>query len=190
MWTLALLLALAPLATAAEIHIQFNAIKRIVAAQEFSEEGRRYVRGNAKTKCSYALLENPQLAGIDGKLQIRARFSGRSSVGVLGRCVGLGDSFDLTILAAPVFRDGKIALKDVAVSSNGRDGIYIRRVCIEIKKAMERDFQYPLVSEAKKLLETKRDPLFDQELRKFTVHGVWVSNLAVVINYDLILAVK
>ncbi len=184
-----LLLAVATLAQPAEIHILFGAIKRIVSAQEFTQEGRKYVRGDAKTKCSFAFLENPQLAGVDGKLQIRAKFSGKSSMGFFGGCVGLGDSFEMTILGVPVFRDGYIALKDIAVSSN-RDGIYIRRVCAAIKATMARDFKYPLVSEAKKMLEAKRDPLFDQELRKFTVNGIWVSNEAVVINYDLILAVK
>jgi len=183
------LLALASLAPAAEIHIQFGAIKRIVSAQEFTQDGRKYVKGDSKTKCSFAFLENPQLAGIDGKLQIKAKFSGRSSVGFFGGCVGLGDSFELTIMGTPVFRDGYIALKDIAVLTN-RDGIYIRRVCAAIKATMTRDFKYPLVSEAKKMLEAKRDPLFDQELRKFTVNGIWVSNEAVVINYDLILAVK
>ena len=185
-----LLFAVTLVAPAAEIHIQFGAIKRIVSAQEFTQDGRKYVKGDTKTKCSYAFLENPRLAGMDGLLQVRAKFSGRSSVGVLGRCVGVGDSFDLTILGVPVFRDGFIALKDISVSSNGRDGIYIRRVCAAIKTSMERDFKYPLVSEAKKMLEAKRDPLFDQELRKFTVHGIWVSNEAVVVSYDIILAVK
>ena len=184
-----LLLALSLVAPAAEIHIQFGAIKRIVSAQEFTQEGRKYVRGDAKTKCSFAFLENPQLAGLDGKLQIRAKFSGRSSVGFFGGCVGLGDSFELTITGTPAFKDGFITLKDIAVSSN-RTGIYIRRVCAAIKSTMDREFKYPLVGEAKKILEAKRDPLFDQELRKFTVNGIWVSNEAVVISYDLILAIK
>ena len=83
-----------------------------------------------------------------------------------------------------------MALNDVSVSSNGRDGVYIRRVCAAIRVSMARDFQYPLVSEAKKILEAKRDPLFDQELRKFTVNGIWVTNEAVVFSYDLVLAIK
>ncbi|MEO8025835.1 MAG: hypothetical protein ABI823_05160 [Bryobacteraceae bacterium] len=177
-------------AAGAEIHIQFPAIKRILAAQEFTQDGRKYVRGDAKKRCNFAFLENPQLAGVDGKLQIRAKFSGRSAVDVLGRCVGVGDSFDLTILAVPTFRDGRMGLKDVAVSSNGRDGLYIRRVCAAIRVSMARDFEYPLVAEAKKILEAKRDPLFDQVLRKFTVNGIWISTEAVVISYDLVLVIK
>jgi hypothetical protein len=184
-----LLLLSLPL-SAAELHIQFAAIKRILSAQVFTQEGRKYVKGDAKTKCSFAFLENPQLAGVSGRLQVKARFSGRSALGVLGGCVGLGDSFDVTIAATPYFHDGRMALKDVDVSSNGRGGIYIRRVCAAIKVSMARDFQYNLVDEAKKVLEAKRDPLFDQELRKFTVHNIWVTSEAVVIHYDLILLVK
>ena len=46
-----------------------------------------------------------------------ARFSGRTAFDVFGGCVGLGDSFDLAIVAAPVVRGGAIGFKDVKVST-------------------------------------------------------------------------
>jgi len=49
------------------------------------------VKGSQKTPCNFAYLEHPQFQGKDGKLVIRARFSGRSSLNMFGQCVGLGD---------------------------------------------------------------------------------------------------
>ena len=45
----------------------------------FTDDGRRYVRGNRDAKCSYAWLEKPQIGGYEGKLIVRARFTGRSA---------------------------------------------------------------------------------------------------------------
>ncbi len=62
-----------------------------------------------------------------GRLKITAKFSGRSAMDVFGRCMGMGDSFDLTIVASPVARKGVIAMDDVHVTTV-KDSYYIRRV--------------------------------------------------------------
>ena len=63
----------------------------------------------------------------EGRLKISAKFSGRSSLDLFGRCVGLGDSFELTILASPVARKGVIVMDNVQVTTV-KDSYYIRRV--------------------------------------------------------------
>ena len=49
------LMALATQAFAADLEIRYSALERMVAAQMFTQEGRRYVRGNQAAKCQYAV---------------------------------------------------------------------------------------------------------------------------------------
>jgi hypothetical protein len=99
-----LLLATASAAHAVEIRIQFGALERMLAEQVFTQEGRRYVRGDKTDKCNFAYLEKPQVRGDDdGHLRMRARFTGRSALNFIGR-VGMGDAFDAVITAVPVYR--------------------------------------------------------------------------------------
>src|SRR5208283_1804207 len=81
---------------AASLQLRYDALERIVAEQLFTQEGRRYVRGTAATKCQFAYLETPHVSAENGRLKVTARFSGRTALDVFGHCVGLGDSFDLT----------------------------------------------------------------------------------------------
>src|SRR5215470_7383412 len=108
-----LLLAIASAAHAVEIHIQFGALERMLGEQVFTQEGRRYVRGTKDSKCSFAYLEKPEVRGEDGRLVMRAHFTGRSSLNLMGQCVGLGDAFDVVITAAPVYRRGSVGFQDV-----------------------------------------------------------------------------
>jgi hypothetical protein len=116
-------------ALAADLELRYAALERLIGEQLFTQDGRRYVRGTPATRCQYAYLETPRLsaAAADGRLKVVAKFSGRSAVDVLGRCMGMGDSFDLTIVASPVARKGVIAMDDVHVSTV-KDSYYIRRV--------------------------------------------------------------
>src|ERR1019366_9160803 len=84
-----------------ELQLYFSALQRILAGQVFTEEGRLYVRGDRKNKCNFAYLEKPAVSADSGRLVIRARFSGRSSQSLFGRCFGMGDSFDVLIGANP-----------------------------------------------------------------------------------------
>ena len=179
-------------ARAVELQLQYGALERMLAEQVFTQEGRRYVRGDAKTKCNFAYLEKPRMEGAGGRLLIHARFSGRSAMNVFGACVGLGDAFDLTITATPQYRDGKIRLTDVAVTPDkNRTGFYIRRVCTIMAASLARDFQYPLSSEAKRILEdTTAQPQYKRELRNFSVPAVRVANDGLVLVIDFAITVK
>jgi hypothetical protein len=188
---LALLLALWPgCAAAVELRIQFGALERMLTEQVFTQEGRRYVRGNKATKCNFAYLEKPRVRGEGGRLYMTARFTGRTALNVIGQCVGLGDAFDLAISAVPVYRQGAIGLQDVRVSSEGRGGYYIRRVCAGLQASLARDFQYALDAEARKLLEGAGPVGYQREVRHFTVPSIGVANDALVLELDFELTVK
>lgn len=188
---LAALLLLPASLRAVELHIQFPAIERMLAEQLFTQEGRRYVHGSQATRCNFAYLEKPQIRGESGRLRIRARFTGRTALNLFGQCVGLGDAFDVVILARPVYKSGNLGLSEVAASSDGKTGYYIRRVCEALQTSLARDFHYPLASVAQQALE---DPAaqngYHRELRNFTVPEVRVSADALVLVLDFQLTVK
>jgi hypothetical protein len=189
----ALLLAasLAPRARAVELHLSFGALERMLAEQVFTQEGRRYVRGDKSNRCNFAYLESPRVGGEAGRLRIRARFSGRTSLNMLGQCVGLGDAFDVVIDTRPQYKNGAIRLADVVVSSDGKTGFYIRRVCAALQASLGRDFAYPLENTARDLLENAGvQPGYKREMRNFTVPEIRVAPDAIVLVLDFELAVK
>jgi len=186
-----LLLALSRCAAAVELHIQFGALERLLTEQVFSQEGRRYVHGSKANKCNFAYLEKPEVRGEGGRLRIKARFTGRSALNVVGQCVGLGDAFNLVITALPIYKNGAIGLQEVKVTSEGKSGYYIRRVCESMQASLAKDFKYPLEAEAQKMLEgAGARPGYKREVRRFTVPDIRVTNDALVAQVDFELTVK
>jgi hypothetical protein len=184
-----ILLAGAQRAAAVDLEIHYAALERILAAQMFTEDGRRYVRGTPRAKCNFAYLEHPDVHGEPGgRLHVKARFSGRSALDVFGKCVGLGDSFDLKITAVPYFHDGAIRFKEVLVESK-KDGFYIRRVRAALTATLRSQFAYKMVEDARRILEEKRGN-YSQELKGFQVSSVRVTGDALVLTLEFTLAVK
>jgi hypothetical protein len=185
-------MALAALnAGAVEVHLQFGALERMLAQQVFTQEGRKYVKGSEKTRCNFAYLEHPRFQGKDGRLVIRARFSGRSSLNMFGQCVGLGDAFTVAVTATPVFQQGNVALTGVTVTGDGKTGFYIRRVCAALSSSLAHDFHYPLAAEAQRALEDPGvQPDYRRELRQFRVPEIRVTDDALVLVVDFELTVK
>ena len=178
-------------ASAVELHIQFGALERMLGQQVFTQDGRRYVHNDKTNKCNFAYLEKPQVRGGEGKLNIHARFTGRSALNMFGQCVGLGDAFDLTIAATPQFRDGYIALAGVTVSSDKKSGYYIRRVCPVLASSLGRDFRYPISAEFQNALEDAAIlPLYPRSLHNFRVPEIRVTADALVLVLDFELTVK
>ncbi len=186
---LSLLLAAAPL-SGAEIELRFNTLDRIIAEQVFTQDGRKYVRGTPATKCQFAYLEAPRIGVENGLLRVSARFSGRTAFDVFGGCIGLGDSFDLTIAAAPVVRNGAIGFKDVKVLTT-KDSYYIRRVREALREAFARDVKIDVKEQARKILEQARDgAAYKAEMASFTLQEVRVTEDALVLVIDFRLVVK
>lgn len=174
-----------------ELHIQFNALERMLAETVFTQDGRRYVHGDKNNKCNFAYLEKPQVRGDSGRLSIRARFTGRSALNALGMCVGLGDAFNAVISATPEFHDGNIVLTKVTAASDGKTGIYIRRVCVALSSSLGRDFRYPISTQFQKALEDPTiQPAYPRQLRNFQVPAIRVSDDALILVLDFEITVK
>ncbi len=109
---------------------------------------------------------------------------------VLGRCMGMGDSFDLTILASPVARKGVIAMDDVQVTTL-KDSYYIRRVRQALGDSFSKEFKIDVRDQAKKLLEQPAgNSTYKQELSDFDLSAVRVTPEALVLVVEFKLVVK
>lgn len=188
MMRLAALLLLAAPAFSAELELRYAALERIIAEQLFTQDGRHYVRGNRSTKCQFAYLEAPHIDSDHGRLRVKARFSGRSALDVFGGCVGLGDSFDLTLTASPVAKDGAIRLNDVNVSTV-KDSYYIRRVRAALSGSISKDFKIEIRDQARKLM-TQAGPSYQQEMASFDLGEVHVSPDALVLEIEFRVVIK
>jgi hypothetical protein len=188
MFRFALILAAIP-TYGADLEIRFPALERMIAEQMFTQEGKRYVRGDANQKCKFAYLESPKLGADDIRLKVQARFSGRSALDLFGRCVGLGDSFDFTLTAMPVTKGGAIGLDDVIVTS-AKDSYYIRQVRQGIRDSFRKDFKIEVKDQAKRLLEMPTaSAIYKQELNEFNLQAVHVTKDALVLSVDFRLVV-
>ena len=94
------------LASGSEMVIHFTTVQNVLARQVFTQDGRKYLRGTPGAKCSYACLQCPEIGGDGGLLSVKTRFSGRSALNVFGKCVGLCDSFEVSIRAMPYYQNG------------------------------------------------------------------------------------
>jgi|SRR5689334_19152044 len=186
-----LLALLSSRALPADLEIRYSALERMIAAQMFTQEGRRYVRGNQSAKCQYAYLEAPKLSPAGDRLQMAARFSGRSAMDLFSRCVGMGDSFNLTITALPVPRKGGIAFQDTQISTP-KDSYYIRRVRSAMMKSFNQEFKIDIRDQARRLLEqpASSSAAFQQELKDLDLTGIRVTPEALVLVIDFKLVVK
>jgi hypothetical protein len=173
---------------AADIELRFDALERIIAEQVFTQDGRKYVRGTPATKCQFAYLETPRIGADNALLRVSARFSGRTAFDLLGGCIGLGDSFDLTIVAAPVVRNGAIGFKDVKVTTT-KDSYYIRRVRAALTQSFDKDVKIDVKAQARKILEqTREGASYKAEMASFNLTEVRVTSdsLVLVIDFRLV----
>jgi hypothetical protein len=97
----------------------------------------------------------------------------------------------VVILALPIYKGGAVMLQDVKVSSEGKTGIYIRKVCSAMEAALAREFKYALERETQVMLENPSvQPNYKREVRKFDVREIRVTNDALVLQVDFELTVK
>jgi hypothetical protein len=176
---------------ATEIQLSYNVLERLIAQQVFTDDGRKYVKGSKADKCTFAYLENPRISGASGRVVIKAKFTGRSAIDMFGRCVGLGDAFNLTVIGLPFYEKGRIAFKDISVETD-RDGFYIRRVRQALVQSLSKQFDYQIQNDAKRLLEqqSEQNPLFKRQMMKFDVTQIQAADKALILTVDFILAVQ
>ena len=140
--------------SAIEMEIRFPLLEGQLAQQLFTQDGKRYVKGTPQTRCSFGYLAEPHFSSRDGKLLIRAKFTGKSSVDLFGRCVGFGDTFEFEILSDLTTKAGTLLLSQPTVKILSRDTYYSRQVLKALQSSIGDAIRYPIRDEMRKLLAT------------------------------------
>jgi hypothetical protein len=183
-------LFLSPLA-AIELEIRFPLLEKQLAAQLFTQDGRRYVKGGPSNRCNFAYLASPKFASRQGKLLIQARFTGRSSLDVFGKCVGFGDSFDLEILSALETKDGTLLLAKPEVKSLSRDTFYSRQVVKALQASVADAVRYPIREEIRKILEAgAQSSVYQVKIQRLEIRLVQVLEDSLLVDVDTRLKVE
>ena len=187
-----LLLATAwPALAQVELHLTFGVLQKVIGAQVFTEDGRKYVRGGKDKRCSFAYLENPRVGEADGRLVVRAKFSGRSAMTVLGQCVGMGDSFDVVVRMTPYADKSLLRLREVEVTSDGKRGMYARAVCKQLAATIPRVLIYDFAPDFKRALEAEQPGVpFRKNVDDLIVQAISVSKEALVLQLGLKLTLR
>ena len=187
-----LLLATAwPALAQVELHLTFGVLQKVIGAQVFTEDGRKYVRGGKDKRCSFAYLENPRVGEADGRLVVRAKFSGRSAMTVLGQCVGMGDSFDVVVRMTPYADKSLLRLREVEVTSDGKRGMYARAVCKQLAATIPRVLIYDFAPDFKRALEAEQPGVpFRKNVDDLIVQAMRVSKEALVLQLGLKLTLR
>jgi len=177
-------------AFAVDLEIRFGVLERLIGEQVFTVDGRRYVQGNKDEKCRYAFLEKPKLSAAGDRLQLKVNFTGKTALGMFGKCVGLGDAFELTVTAKPVARNGAIDFEQFVVSTP-RDSFYIRRVRTALVETLNKNFRLDIMQQARKLIEGPQQMgTFQQEIKDLSMSGVRVASDSLVLAIDFKVIVK
>ena len=187
-----LLLATAwPALAQVELHLTFGVLQKVIGAQVFTEDGRKYVRGGKDKRCSFAYLENPRVGEADGRLVVRAKFSGRSAMTVLGQCVGMGDSFDVVVRMTPYADKSLLRIREVDVTSDGKRGMYARAVCKQLAATIPRVLTYDFAPDFKRALEAEQPGVpFRKNVDDLIVQAMRVSKEALVLQLGLKLTLR
>ncbi len=188
---LVLVLAAWPVMAQVELHLTFGVLQKVIGQQVFTEDGRKYVKGSKEKRCSFAYLENPRVGEADGRLVVRARFSGRSALNVLGQCVGLGDSFEVVVRMSPYAEKSILRLREVEVVSDGKRGVYARAVCKGLAETIPRVLVYDFGPDFKRALEAENPGVpFKKTVDDLVVQGMRVSKEALVLQLGLKLTLR
>jgi hypothetical protein len=182
---LGLILCGVPAIGQVEMHLTFPFLEKVIAEQAFTEDGRRYVKGAKGNKCSFAYLEKPRIGEANGQLEVRAKFSGRSAMNVLGQCVGLGDSFGVVILMTPYAEKSVLKVREVEVTSDGRRGVYARSVCRALAESIPKMLVRDLGPDFKRVLESPVESFpFARAVDEVSVSEITVSPKDVVLRCE------
>lgn len=170
---------------ALELQVRYPLLERQLAQQLFTQDGRRYVKGSPSNRCNYAYLANPRFSGNDQLLRITAQFSGRSAIGVLGKCLGFGDSFEFEVISQPVIQRNMLRIEKPRVRILSRDTFYSRQVAKALERSVAEAIQYPIQAEIQKLLEAaSANSPYRIQIPQIAVRGVTVLPDSLLIRVD------
>jgi len=181
----ALFISAACLAPAIEIEIRFPLLEKQLSSALFTQDGKRYVKGTPQSRCNFAYLAEPHFSSRDGQLLIQAKFTGKSSMDLFGRCVGFGDSFSFEILSDLNTKDGALLLHKPTVKIISRDSYYSRQVLKALQSSIADAIKYPIRDEMRKLLAAgSATAPYKVTIPKLEIRGIQVLKDSLLVDVD------
>jgi hypothetical protein len=175
----------AGLSLAIEIEIRFPLLEKQLSQQLFTQDGKRYVKGNPKSHCNFAYLAEPHFTSRQGKLLIEAKFTGKSSMDLFGKCVGFGDSFVFEILSGLTTKDGTLVLDKPEVQIIKKDSFYSRQVLKSLKSSIGDAIRYPIRDEVRKLLANgSASAPYKVTIPKLEIRGIQILENSLLLDVD------
>jgi hypothetical protein len=104
--------------------------------------GRWFLQGSSADDCTHAFLQDPRVDAAEQRLRITLLLSGRAAAPVGGKCIGPGDTFDVSVSGVPVYANGEIVLSDAKLAAPDRK--YFTLVASLLERAFRDAFHYPL----------------------------------------------
>lgn len=187
---LALPLPAAP-AGAVELSLGYPAIERVIWARLLTQGGRYFLEGRSTDDCRYAFVQEPKVLAQGSRLAVRFVFSGRAGARVAGRCLGPGDTLDVTASGLPRYEDGLIRLADLRLDAPG--SAYFKLMAPLLQSRLQERLSYPLRAELEQALGAAAvaagSPLRPR-LVSLAVPGIAVEAQRLRVSVDLSLAVE
>ena len=159
---------------ALEVKIPYTVVLKEVERQMFTG-GRSYLSGDKTDTCDYAYLENPRMFSQDGRLALQARFNGKTGREVLGKCVGVGKSFDIVVTGRPVYSEGILRFSEAKIEfANSVADAVFGKLLDGFARDLEEQLKFPLKADVQQLSQTLSRGAAGYSLRveKFTVTAI------------------
>ena len=170
---------------AIEMEIRFPLLEKQLSQQLFTNDGKRYVKGNFQNKCNFAYLAEPHFGSREGKLLIKAKFTGRSSMSFFGKCLGFGDSFAFEVLSDLTTKDGTLLLLSPKIKGLSSDTFYSRQVLRALQGSIGEAIRYPIREELRKLLVagTSGSP-YKITISRLEIRGIQILPESLLVDVD------
>jgi hypothetical protein len=165
---------------AAEIVVYESALQSAMLRQAFDVNGRRLLAGDPR-QCNYALVQQPTLRLREGRLFLRAQFSGVLGVPVpSGGCSGLADAFWFEVSGRPAAQGDALGLDDLRLGEVKE----VYRPLIEslMSGAVSQALRINLRTELQKMLDGAGG--YRASLPMLEIRSVTTSDEAVTLRFD------
>jgi hypothetical protein len=167
-------------APAAEFVVYESALESAMLRQAFDVNGRRLLAGDPR-QCNYALVQQPTLRLREGRLFLRAQFSGVLGVPApAGGCSGLVEAFWFEVSGRPTAQGDALGLDDLRLGEVKE----VYRPLIEslMSGAVSQALRINLRSELQKMLDGAAG--YRASLPALEIRSVTTSDEAVTLRFD------
>lgn len=189
---LSFMLAIGAACWAQEVKIPYSMVQKEIEQQMFIE-GRSYLSGDATETCDYAYLENPRVYPQSGRLAIEATFKGKKGKEVLGKCVGVGKSFDIVVSGVPAYREGQLRFDDAFIQfKNSVADAVFGKLLDGFAESLEDSLKFPIKEDTQGFsdLLNQGHSGYEMKVEKFNISKIELLDTHIDLHLDTTITLK